>query len=171
VPIGSQGFVTFLLDEILSQDMAHINDLLILGSAQVALGILFSFVAHQLLISLKQYFLLLLSYFFWWVSIKKLCRCVGHYGSKVMGLYSRPLSKALNPTIDLFWWYRPFNYGGLCPICFFRELGLVASYLCSKFSIFDRSILEEYVFQVEKGPHLFWSCFHAVSNRFPPATG
>jgi hypothetical protein len=40
-----------------------------------------------------------------------------------MGLYSRALSKALNPTIDLFWWYRPFNYGRLCPIYFYKELG------------------------------------------------
>jgi len=34
----------------------------------------------------------------------------------------------------------------------------VASYLCSKFHIFDRPILEEYVFQVEGGPHLLQSC-------------
>jgi hypothetical protein len=46
VPIGSQGFVIFFLDEILSQDVAHINDLLLLGNAQVALGILFSCVAR-----------------------------------------------------------------------------------------------------------------------------
>jgi len=47
VPIGFQGFVTFFLDEILSQDVVHINDLLILGNAQIALGILFSFVTRQ----------------------------------------------------------------------------------------------------------------------------
>ncbi len=37
--------------------------------------------------------------------------------------YSRPLSGALNLTIDFLWWYRPFNYGGLWPIYFFKELG------------------------------------------------
>jgi hypothetical protein len=40
------------------------------------------------------------------------------------------------------------------PSTFLRSWALVASYLCYKFSIFDRPILEEYVFQVEGGPHL-----------------
>jgi len=31
----------------------------------------------------------------------------------------------------------------------------VAPHLCSKLRIFDRPILEEYVSQVEGGPHLF----------------
>ncbi len=36
-------------------------------------------------------------------------------------------------------------YGGLCPIYFYRELGFGGS-------IFDKPILEEYVFQIEGGP-------------------
>jgi hypothetical protein len=51
----------------------------------------------------------------------------GHYGSRVMGVYSGPLNRALGLTIDLLWWYRPFIYGGLCPICFFKELGFGGS--------------------------------------------
>ncbi len=39
-----------------------------------------------------------------------------HYGSKVMG---GPLSEVLGPTTNLFWWYKLFIYGGLCPILFF----------------------------------------------------
>jgi hypothetical protein len=41
------------------------------------------------------------------------------------------------------------------PFAFLKSWVLVASYLCSKFPIFDRPVLEEYVFQVEGGPHLF----------------
>jgi hypothetical protein len=46
-----------------------------------------------------------------------------HYGSKIMGVFSGPLSKVLGSTIDILWWYRPSFYGGLCPIFFSRELG------------------------------------------------
>jgi hypothetical protein len=45
VSMGSQDFATHFLDEILSQDMVHINDLPFLGDPQVTLGILSSFVA------------------------------------------------------------------------------------------------------------------------------
>jgi hypothetical protein len=51
----------------------------------------------------------------------------GHYGSKVMKIYSRPLIKMLGLTTNLFWWYKPFIYGGLCPICFYKELGFGGS--------------------------------------------
>jgi hypothetical protein len=46
----------------------------------------------------------------------------------------------------------------------------VAPYLCSRFLIFDRFVLEEYVSQVEGGSHLLQSCLHAVQNGFPPIT-
>ncbi len=45
VPMGFQGFVTHFLDEVLSQDVVHINDLFFLGDTKVALGILPSCVA------------------------------------------------------------------------------------------------------------------------------
>jgi hypothetical protein len=32
---------------------------------------------------------------------------------------------------------------------------MVASYLCSRFRIFDRIVLKEYDFKIEGGPHLF----------------
>jgi hypothetical protein len=47
----------------------------------------------------------------------------GHYGSRIVGVFSRPLSKVSRSTIDIFWWYNFFFYGGLCPICFSRDLG------------------------------------------------
>lgn len=93
----------------------------------------------------------------------------GHYGSKVMGVYSRPLSKVLGLTTNLLWWCRPFIYKGSYPICFSRRWVLVVSYLCSKFCIFNKPILEEYVSQIEGGPHLFQSCLHVVQDSFPPA--
>jgi hypothetical protein len=48
---------------------------------------------------------------------------MGHYEFKIMGVFSRTFSKALGSTTDILWWYRPSLYGGLYPICFYRELG------------------------------------------------
>ncbi len=45
----------------------------------------------------------------------------------------------------------------------------MALYLCSKFCIFDRPILEEYVFHVEGGSHLLQFCLHVVQNCLPLA--
>jgi len=45
--MSSQDFVTHFLDEVLFQNMMHIDDFLLLGDAQVALGILFSCVICQ----------------------------------------------------------------------------------------------------------------------------
>jgi hypothetical protein len=94
-----------------------------LGDAQVTLGILSSYVVHQpsyfiWIFFLFSFFLFLLMNF----KQENYASMWGHYGSKVMGAYSRPFNEVLGSTIDLFWWYMPFIYGGLCPICFLREL-------------------------------------------------
>ncbi len=47
VLVGSQDFVMHLLDEVLSQDVAHIDDLPFIGDAHVVLGILSSYVIRQ----------------------------------------------------------------------------------------------------------------------------
>jgi hypothetical protein len=47
----------------------------------------------------------------------------GQYGSKIVRAFSGPFIKASSSTINIFWWYKPFIYGGLCPIYFSRELG------------------------------------------------
>jgi hypothetical protein len=47
----------------------------------------------------------------------------GHYGSKILGVFLRPLNEASCLTTDILWWYRPFFYGKVCPIWFSRELG------------------------------------------------
>jgi hypothetical protein len=46
VPMVSQDFATHFLDEVLCQDMAHIDDLPFLGNTQIVLGILSSCVVH-----------------------------------------------------------------------------------------------------------------------------
>jgi hypothetical protein len=52
---------------------------------------------------------------------------------------------------------------------FLRNWVLVGLYLCFKFCMFNRFILEEYVSQVEKAPHLFQSCFCAIRDSLPLA--
>jgi hypothetical protein len=46
VLVGFQNFVTQFLDEVLFQDVVHINDFPFLKDAWVALDILSSYVAH-----------------------------------------------------------------------------------------------------------------------------
>ncbi len=48
VLVGFQNFVTQFLDEVLFQDVVHINDFPFLKDAWVALDILSSYVAHWL---------------------------------------------------------------------------------------------------------------------------
>ncbi len=43
----------------------------------------------------------------------------------------------------------------------------MALYLCSRFCIFDRRILEEYVSQVEGSPHMLQSSLHVTQNGLP----
>jgi len=43
----------------------------------------------------------------------------------------------------------------------------VAPYLYSRFRIFNRLVLEEYVFQVKGSPHLLKSCLCVVRYSFP----
>jgi hypothetical protein len=57
----------------------------------------------------------------------------------------------------------PISFGGMgllsmedcAPYVFLRSWVLMVPYLCSRFHIFNRPILKEYVSQVENGPHLF----------------
>ncbi len=65
VLMGSQDFVMHFLDGVLSQNVAHIDDLLFLKDAHVALGILSSCVGHRFPYPTWTLPLLLLSCFFW----------------------------------------------------------------------------------------------------------
>jgi hypothetical protein len=48
------------------------------------------------------------------------------------------------------------------PFVFLGNWALVALYLCFRFCIFNKPILEEYVSQVERGSHLLQSCLCAT---------
>jgi hypothetical protein len=65
VQMGFENFVTYFLDEFLFQNMAHINDFLLLENTQVALGSLFSCVVHQLSFLIQIVLPFFLFFFFW----------------------------------------------------------------------------------------------------------
>jgi hypothetical protein len=50
-----------------------------------------------------------------------------HYGSKVVGAFSRPFSEASGLITNVLWWYKHPSYGGLCPIYMSRELSFDGS--------------------------------------------
>jgi len=80
----------------------------------------------------------------------------GHYGSKVMGVYSGPFSGVLGLIINFLWWYKLFIYGKWCIVCFSMELGFNGFiYVLQVFLIFNKPVLEEYVYQFEGGAYLF----------------
>jgi hypothetical protein len=56
------------------------------------------------------------------------------------------------------------------PSTFLKSWALVASYLCSRFNIFDKFVMEEYVSQVEGHPHLLQSWLCAVQNGLLPTS-
>jgi hypothetical protein len=74
----------------------------------------------------------------------------------------RSLSVVLGLTTNLLWWYKPYFMEDCAPSTFIRSWTLVALYLCSRFCIFDKHVLEEYVFKVEGGPHHLQSCSRVV---------
>jgi hypothetical protein len=71
-----------------------------------------------------------------------------------MGVYSGTFSGQLARL--------PIFFGGLgflsmedcAPYAFIGSWALMVLYLCSMFRIFTRPILEQYVFQIERGPYL-----------------
>jgi hypothetical protein len=155
---SSQDFALHFLDEVLFQDMAKINDFPFLGDAQVALDILSSCVICQSsyltwTVPPSPSFLSFLVGFckFWQESYVNMW---GHHGFRIMGNFLRPLNEMLGSTTDILWWYRAYFYGRLCPICYWGWV-LVVLFLCTNFRIFDRFVVEEYIFHVDRGPHLF----------------
>jgi hypothetical protein len=54
------------------------------------------------------------------------------------------------------------------PFTFIGSWAFVASYLCFRFCIFDRLVLEEYISKVEGGPHLLQSYLCVVQDGLPP---
>jgi hypothetical protein len=92
--MGFQNFATHFWDEVLSQDMAHINDLPVLGYAHVALGILSSSVVHRL-----SYFTRMVLFFssrlFWHFLTRELCMYVGTLWVQDHGSLFKPLQQGV----------------------------------------------------------------------------
>ncbi len=135
--MGFWDFAMHFLDETLFQDVVHIDDLPFMGNAHVILSILSFCVARW-----SYYFTWIIFFFFLLVSFGKLWHESyvgrwGHYGSKIVGVFLRPLSEALGSTFNMFWGYKLFLYGGLCPIYFFRELGFWWLHICALSFIFS----------------------------------
>jgi hypothetical protein len=74
-----------------------------------------------------------------------------HYGSKVLGVYPRPLNKALL-----------ISFGGTCllsmedcvPFAFKRSGALATLHLCLRFHIFNKHVLEKYAYHIKGCMHL-----------------
>jgi hypothetical protein len=124
-------------------------------NAQVVLGILSSCVILLTFLSHIDSFFFFLPISFGRFQQKSYACMWGHYGFRIKGIFSRPLNEALSSITNILWWYMPSIYGGLCPFAFLGSWVLVAPYLCSKFHIFYRLVLEKYVYHVE-GAH---NCF------------
>jgi hypothetical protein len=76
------------------------------------------------LFSFEQFFLLFFLVFCVKFRHESFASMWNHYGSWVVGVYSKPFSRALGPTINLLWWYKLIVHGKLCLICYsFKELG------------------------------------------------
>ncbi len=127
--------------------MAHINVLPILRDTHVALGILSSCVIcqpsylAQMIPPLSSFLSLLVGFDRSYVGMW------GHYGSKIVRIFSWP-----GPLV-MHYARLPISFSGIgllsmedCdPFAFLRNWVLMVSYLCSRFRIFDRPILEDYV--------------------------
>ncbi len=80
---------------------------------------------------------------------------MGHYGSRIVGVFLGPLSEVLGSTTDILGGINLLSMEDYAPSAFLGSWVLVVSYLCYRFHIFDKPILEDYVSQVEEGLHLF----------------
>jgi hypothetical protein len=139
------------------------DDFLFLGDVHVGLGILSSCIIHR-----PSYFtrtiLLYFSFLYFLVGFN---RRIMQICGDIMGLrswesFQGPLARC---QVRL-----PISFGGTnllsmedcAPFTFLGSWVLVILYLYSRFHIFNKPVLEKYVFQVEGGPHLFKSCLRAT---------
>jgi hypothetical protein len=88
--------------------------------------------------------------------------------TRIMGVLSRPLTRHQVWLLISFGGIGLLSMEDCAPSTFLGNWALVVPYLCSKFRIFNKSILEEYVSQDEGGPHLLQSCLRVAWNSFPP---
>ncbi len=83
--------------------------------------------------------------------------CGDIMGPRSWEIFQGPLARHHAQLLISFGGISFLSMENCAPSTFFRELNfLVAPYLCFKFHIFNRPILEEYVSQVE-GAHTYFS--------------
>jgi hypothetical protein len=121
---GFQDFATYFLDEALFQD---IDTYQWSSSPKRCLGSFGHFV-HMCSLSTFLFHMDIIYLFFFFASFGKFwhesyASMWENYSSKIMGIFLGLLNKTSGLITNIFWWYRPSFYGGLCPICFSRELG------------------------------------------------
>jgi hypothetical protein len=81
--------------------------------------------------------------------------CGDNMGPKSWESFQGPLTRCQAQLLISFVGIGLIFMEDCAPSIFLGSWALVALYLCSRFCIFDRPILEEYVSQVKGGPHLF----------------
>jgi hypothetical protein len=81
--------------------------------------------------------------------------------------FQGPLTKGLAQPLISFGGIGLLSMEDCAPSAFLKNWVLVVPYLCFRFCIFDRPVLDEYVFQVEGGPCLLQSCLCVAQNGFP----
>jgi hypothetical protein len=90
--------------------------------------------------------------------------CVNIIGPGLWESFQGPLAKRQVQLLISFGGMGLLSMEDYAPSIFLRSWALMVPYLCSKFRIFNRPILKEYVFQIENSPHLFWSCPNATRD-------
>ncbi len=150
--------------------MVHIDDFPLLGDAHVTLGIFSSCVDCR-----PSYLTWIIPPFFPFLSLlvgfdkKNMQVCGDIMGLGLWESFQGPLMRCQVWLLIFFNGIGLLSIEDCAPCVFLGNWALVAPYLCFKFYIFDRLVLEEYVFQVKGGPHLFLSCLHAARDGLPPA--
>jgi hypothetical protein len=146
VLVGFQDFVRHFLDDVLSQDVAHIDDLPFLGDAHVALDILSSYATHRpsyltWIVPLSFSFLCFLTSF-----DKRVMQVCGDImGPRSWESFRGPLTRRSAQLSISFGGISLLFMEDCAPSVFLGSWVLMFPYLCYKFYIFDRPVLEEYV--------------------------
>jgi hypothetical protein len=118
VPVSSQDFAIHFLDEILFYDVRSS----FFGSYLAGFGhFVLTYSSLTLLFHTDNSSFFFLLVYFGGFHHDSYVGMWGHYGSKIVGVFTRPHSKMLNSTIDLFW-YIGLSLWRIVPHLFFSKV-------------------------------------------------
>jgi hypothetical protein len=126
--------------------------------ALVALGILTSCVIHWPFYFTWTIYIFFLFVFFMGFDKRIMYVCGDIMGPRLWEIFQGLLARHHAQLLISFGGLGFFSMEDCAPFVFLGSWILVAPYLCFKFHIFNRLVLEEYVSQVEGGSHLLQSC-------------